>query len=380
MKAKTTAAAFALVCAPVFTCSDQGPTPLPADLSVETVVSGLSAPVFLTSPPNDTRLFVVEQSGSIRVIKNGQLLATPYLNIASKITYGGERGLLGLAFHPNFATNGFFYVNYVNTSNNTVIERYHATPSSDVAELTSASLVLGITQPSFTNHKGGMIAFGPDGMLWIGTGDGGSGGDPQNNGQTLSTLLGKMVRIDVNVAGAAYGIPANNPFVGSGTNRQEIWGWGLRNPWRFSFDRETGDLYVADVGQGLWEEVNVVPRTQASVNYGWRVMEGTHCYNATTCNQSALTLPVHEYDHSDGNCSVTGGYVYRGSAIPSLRGRYLYSDYCTGFLKSFRMANGTAVEHVTWDVGALGNVTSFGEDSAGELYILADGTVFRLTP
>jgi glucose/arabinose dehydrogenase len=378
MTARRCVAPFLLLVA-ISGCSEsQSPLPLPDELSVTPVASGLSSPVFLTAPSNDTRLFVVEQTGRIRLIKNGQLLPTSYLDIASKVTCCGERGLLGLAFHPSFATNGFFYVNYTGAGGHTVIERYHATPASDVADASSASLVLGFNQP-FSNHNGGMLAFGPDGMLWIGTGDGGSGGDPQNNGQTLTTLLGKMLRIDVNVAGAAYGIPTNNPFASSSTNRREIWGWGLRNPWRYSFDRETGMLFVADVGQGTWEEVHVVPHTTASVNYGWRIMEGNHCYNAPTCDQSGLNIPVHEYDHSGGNCSVTGGYVYRGSAIPSLRGRYFYSDYCTGFLRSFRMENGTAVEHVTWDAGALGNVTSFGEDSSGELYILGGNTVFRLS-
>jgi glucose/arabinose dehydrogenase len=381
MKNTAISAALVLALTPVLSCADQGPAPLPSDLSVEIVASGLSSPVFLTAPRDDSRLFVVEQTGRIRVIKNGQLLATPYLNIASKIVSGGERGLLGLAFHPSFATNGFFYVNYTNPSNNTIIERYQATPTSDVADANSASLVLQVTQPSFTNHKGGNLVFGPDGMLWIGTGDGGSGGDPQNNGQTLTTALGKMLRIDVNAAGAPYGVPTNNPFAGHATNRPEIWGWGLRNPWRYSFDRETGDLYVADVGQGTWEEVNVVSSTQASVNYGWRTMEGNHCFNPSTgCNQAGLTIPVHEYNHTDGNCSVTGGYVYRGTAIPNIRGHYFYSDYCTGFLKSFRFANGSAVDHVTWDVGALGNVTSFGEGADGELYILGSGTVYRLSP
>ena len=359
-------------------CSDsQTPPPLPQDINVVVVASGLSSPLFLTAPTGDARLFVVEQTGRIRVIKNGQVLATPYLDVTAKITCCGERGLLGLAFHPAFATNGFFYINYTGAGGNTVIERYHATPAADVAEANSASLVLGFTQP-YSNHNGGMLAFGPDGMLWIGTGDGGSGGDPQNYGQSLNTLLGKMLRIDVNVAGAPYGIPANNPFVGSGTNRPEIWGWGLRNPWRYSFDRANGTLYIADVGQGAWEEVHVVSPTQSSVNYGWRIMEGNHCYGASTCDRSGLNIPVHEYGHTGGSCSITGGYVYRGNAVPNLRGRYFYSDYCTGFLRSFRMENGQAVEHVEWDVGALGSVLSFGEDAAGELYILsAAGTVFR---
>jgi glucose/arabinose dehydrogenase len=371
-------APFVLLLATSVCSESQSPPPLPDDLSVTVVASGLSSPVFLTAPPGDPRLFVVEQTGRIRVIKNGQTLSTPYLDLAAKVTCCGERGLLGMAFHPQFASNGFFYVNYTGAGGHTVIERYHAMPSSDVADASSASLVLGFNQP-FANHNGGMLAFGPDGMLWIGTGDGGSGGDPQNNGQTLTTLLGKMLRIDVNVAGAPYGIPPSNPFATLSTNRREIWGWGLRNPWRYSFDRADGTLYVADVGQGTWEEVHVVPYTQSSVNYGWRIMEGNHCYNATTCDRTGLNIPLHEYGHADGHCSITGGYVYRGQAIPNLRGRYFYSDYCTGFLRSFRLENGAAVEHMTWDVGALGNVTSFGEDSSGELYILGDGTVFRIT-
>jgi glucose/arabinose dehydrogenase len=363
-------------------CSDsQSPPPLPQDLNVVPIASGLSSPVFLTAPANDPRLFIVEQTGRIRVIKNGQLLATPYLDVTAKIVCCGERGLLGLAFHPQFATNGFFYIKYTPAGGgSTTIERYHATPTADVAEAASAALVLNAPQPQ-TNHNGGMLAFGPDGMLWIGTGDGGGGGDPQNFGQSLNTLLGKMLRIDVNVAGAGYNIPPNNPFATSSVNRREIWGWGLRNPWRYSFDRETGTLYVADVGQGAWEEVHVVSPSQSSVNYGWRIMEGLHCYNATTCNQSGLDLPVHEYGHPGGHCSITGGYVYRGSAIPNLRGHYLYSDYCTGFLRSFRMHDGVAVDHVEWDVGALGSVLSFGQDAAGELYILSsNGIVGRLSP
>jgi glucose/arabinose dehydrogenase len=223
-----------------------------------------------------------------------------------------------------------------------------------------------------------MLAFGPDGMLWIGTGDGGDVGDPRNNGQTLTTLLGKMLRIDVNRA--PYGIPADNPFATSTTNRREIWGWGLRNPWRYSFDRVSLELFVADVGQNAWEEVHVVPYTRASVNYGWKIMEGTHCFSEPTCTQTGLDIPVHEYGHTDGNCSITGGYVYRGAAIPGILGRYFYSDYCTGFLRSFRRSNGQTVEHLEWDVGDLGNVTSFGEDSAAELYILStNGTVYRLS-
>jgi glucose/arabinose dehydrogenase len=237
---------------------------------------------------------------------------------------------------------------------------------------------LGYDQP-FANHNGGMLQFGPDGMLWIGTGDGGGAGDPQGNGQRLTTLLGKMLRIDVNAA-SPYAIPSNNPFVRSSVNRQEIWGVGLRNPWRYAFDRRTGLLYVADVGQSGWEEVHVVPADRPSVNYGWVIMEGSHCFGTTTCDPTGLDIPVLEYSHSDG-CSITGGFVYRGAAIPGLRGRYFYSDYCRGFLRSFRYVNGVATEQRSWNVGDLGNVLSFGQDAAGELYVLStDGTAYRISP
>ncbi|HEU4996246.1 MAG TPA: PQQ-dependent sugar dehydrogenase [Gemmatimonadaceae bacterium] len=364
-----------------FACGDSGTQPMPPGaLKVVPVATGLSSPLFLTSSGGlDERLFVVEQTGTIRVIKNGQLLTAPYLNVTSKITCCNERGLLGLAFHPQFATNGFFYVNYTDLSGNTKIERYHATPSADVAESGSASPVLGFAQP-FANHNGGMLLFGPDNMLWIGTGDGGSGGDPQGNGQKLTTLLGKMLRIDVDGA-SPYAIPSNNPFAGQAGNRGEIWGLGLRNPWRYAFDRVEGLLYIADVGQNAWEEVHVVPATTAGVNYGWNTMEGMHCYNATTCNQSGLNIPVIEYSHSDGRCSITGGFVYRGNALPGLRGHYFYSDYCVGFLRSFRYSNGAATETREWSIGDVGQVLSFGQDSQGELYILsANGTVYRLSP
>jgi glucose/arabinose dehydrogenase len=356
-------------------CGETVQPPLPDEIVATPYVTGLSAPVFLTSPPGDARQFIVQQTGAIRVVKDGVLLETPYLNIAAKITSGGERGLLGLAFHPDFAQNGFFYVNYTDLSGDTRIERYHATPTSDVADAGSASLVLGFDQP-FSNHNGGMLLFGPDGMLWIGTGDGGSGGDPQGHGQRLNSLLGKMLRIDVNTA--PYVIPPNNPFVGRTDARPEIWGIGLRNPWRYSIDAETGRLYVADVGQNQWEEVHVVSTTTANVNYGWNVMEGRHCFNASICDVTGLDLPVIEYSHDEG-CSITGGYVYRGDAVPGLRGHYFYSDFCTGFLRSFRLENGVPVDEREWEVGDIGNVMSFGEDASRELYILSsNGTVYRL--
>lgn len=358
--------------------TDDTPTPEPdITLGVQEVTSGLSSPVYLTTPAGDSRLFVVEQVGRIRVIKGGQLLAAPFLDITSKVSSGGERGLLSVAFHPAYGNNGFFYVNYTDLSGNTRVERYTVSSNADVANAASAKLILTVTQP-FANHNGGLNVFGPDGMLYIGLGDGGSGGDPQGNGQNLGTLLGKILRIDVD-RGDPYAIPADNPFVGRAGSRGEIWAYGLRNPWRFAFDKLGGLLYVADVGQERFEEVNVVVSNRGGVNYGWRTMEGSSCYAATSCNQADLEIPPLVYDHSTGACAVTGGYVYRGTVIPQIIGRYFYSDYCSGFLKSFRYQNGQAFEQLTWPVGNVGNITSFGQDAAGELYMTsASGKVYKI--
>ncbi len=239
--------------------------------------------------------------------------------------------------------------------------------------------MIGIAQP-FSNHNGGLVMFGPDGKLYIGMGDGGSGGDPLGHGQNAATLLGDILRLDVD-ASHPYAIPADNPFVGQTGKRPEIWATGVRNPWRFAFDREAGLLYVADVGQSQWEEVNVVPANQGGLNYGWNLMEGTHCYSPSSgCNHTGLTLPVLEYGHAQG-CSITGGFVYRGNALPGLRGHYFYSDYCQGWIRSFRYANGQATDQRTWEVGSIGNVLSFGEDGARELYVLsANGKIYRFAP
>jgi glucose/arabinose dehydrogenase len=338
-----------------------GPEPGDTAVRLDVVTSGLQSPVHIASPPGDARLFIVEQRGRIRIFKNGQLLDTPFLDISATVGCCGERGLLSVAFHPAFATSGFFFINYTDLNGDTRVERYHASPSSDVADATSASLLLGIEQP-FSNHNGGHLLFGADGRLYIPTGDGGSGGDPQGHGQNRSSLLGKILRLDV-----SGGTP-------------EIWAYGLRNPWRIAFDRTDNMLYVADVGQNAWEEINVVPAAQTGINYGWNIMEGRHCYNATTCDQTGLTLPVLEYSHAEG-CSVTGGLVYRGSAIPSLRGHYFYADYCGGWIRSFRYAGGAPTLQKTWSFGNIGNVTSFGEDANGELYVVsASGTIYRLAP
>jgi glucose/arabinose dehydrogenase len=362
-------------------CWSERTSGVPVDVSLRAVevVGGLANPLYLTAPSGDPRLFVVEQAGRVRIIRNGAVVTQPFLDITSRVSSGGERGLLSIAFHPQYATNGYIYASYTDLGGDTRIERYTVSPpNADVVDAASASLVLAVPQP-FANHNGGLVAFGPDGMFYVGLGDGGSGGDPQNNAQSTSTLLGKLLRLDVTNA-APYAVPTGNPFIGQAGARAEIWALGLRNPWRFAFDRVAGQLYVADVGQSRWEEIHVVAASRAGVNYGWRVLEGNECYNAPSCNAQGLERPVLEYSHDEG-CSITGGAVYRGSLIPGIVGHYFYSDYCTGFLRSFRYENGQAVDQRTWSVGPLGSVSSFGEDASGELYILsANGRVFRLEP
>jgi glucose/arabinose dehydrogenase len=349
------------------------------------VASGLSAPVFLTSPPGDqARAFVVEQGGRIRIIKDDALVATPFLDISARVQDGGEQGLLGLAFHPQYASNGRFVVYYTDNSGDNRIASFRVTSNPDVADPASEQLVLGIPHPGHSNHNGGMVAFGPDGRLYAGIGDGGGGGDPDGNGQNRNTLLGKIVRLAVNDAGAAQ-IPNDNPFFGQAGIRQEIWSYGLRNPWRFSFDRSTGDLYIGDVGQNQREEVNA--STQASgfgrgLNYGWKIMEGNRCFSPSSgCPTAGLTTPVLDYSHSDG-CSVTGGYVYRGGLVPALRGHYFYADYCSGWVRSFRLDGSNPSQPLEWaSLQPGGSITSFGEDARGEVYILTSaGRVYRIEP
>jgi glucose/arabinose dehydrogenase len=357
-----------------------GVPPASGSLLADPVVSGLSNPLFLTAPATDPRLFIVEQPGRIRVVENGALLPAPFLDLSGQISSGGERGLLGLAFHPSYGSNKFFYVYFTAPNGDITITRYAASADPNVADAGSAHPIITAAHSSRTNHNGGMLAFGADGMLYIGTGDGGGGGDPDENGQDPGTLLGKLLRLDVD-AGDPYAIPADNPFVGTAGARGEIWAIGLRNPWRWAFDRTAGDLYIADVGQSAWEEVNVTAATAAGVNYGWDVMEGRHCYEPSSgCNPSGLAQPVLEYGHDEG-CSITGGLVYRGAAVPALQGTYFYADYCGGWVRSFRYANNSAAEPQEWAFGNLGNILSFGEDAAGELYILsANGTVYRIVP
>ncbi len=344
------------------------------DLAVEIVASGFSDPIYLTAPAVDPRLFVVEQSGRIKIVENGQVLAIPFLDITDRVSSGGERGLFSVAFHPQYGSNGFFYVNYTDSNGDSRIERYSVSGDPDVAD-PSAKLIISVQQP-FSNHNGGLVVFGSDGMLYIGLGDGGSGGDPQGHGQNTSTLLGSLLRIDVD-GGDPYAVPLDNPFIGGGGAR-ELWAYGLRNPWRFSFDRVANQLYIADVGQNAWEEVDVVSASEAGLNYGWNSMEGSQCFATDPCDATDLVLPALEYGRSEG-CSVTGGYVYRGSAIPGIQGHYFYSDYCSGFLRSFRFSASSVSDEREWDVGDLGSVLSFGQDADGELYVLSgNGNLYRL--
>ncbi|HEX6307871.1 MAG TPA: PQQ-dependent sugar dehydrogenase [Longimicrobiales bacterium] len=371
---------FLYMAAVLSACSDDGTRPPDQVAGIEAVpvTAGLEAPVHLAAPPGDDRLFVVEQAGRVRIIENGTLLPTPFLDITANVSFGGERGLFSMAFDPDFASTGHFWVNYTDNAGDTRVERYRVSSDPAIADPTSAVLVLAVDQP-YTNHNGGQLAFGPDGMLYIGMGDGGSGGDPQGHGQNASTLLGALLRIDVRST-LPYRIPPDNPYVGSTSARPEIWAIGLRNPWRFSFDAESGRLFIADVGQGDWEEVNAVPDDAAPLNYGWNIMEGPDCYNASSCGRNGLTLPIHAYPHPDG-CSVTGGFVYRGELLAPLDGHYFYSDFCGGWLRSFRLAGGSATDHREWLVGDIGQVLSFGVDARGELYVLsANGSVYRLEP
>lgn len=362
-----------------FGCAPQGLRAQASAVQVrlQPVATGLDDPVYVTHAGDRSgRLFVVEQAGVIRIIRDGRLLATPFLDIRGRVTAGGEMGLLSIAFHPRYANNGRFFVNYTTEPGGlrTVIAEYHVSANPDVAGR-AEKVLLKIAQP-FRNHNGGLNLFGPDGMLYIGMGDGGSGRDPMNNGQRLDTLLGKLLRIDVD-GGSPYRVPADNPFVDRPGARPEIWAYGLRNPWRFSFDRGTGRLFLADVGQNAWEEIDLIER---GGNYGWRIMEGAHCHIPPTgCDTNGLILPIAEYPNGpSGGCSVTGGYVYRGSRIRDLVGRYVFGDYCSGriwVLRETAPGRWTMAQLLATDL----RISSFGEDEDGELYVVDhQGAVYRL--
>ncbi|MEZ4838341.1 PQQ-dependent sugar dehydrogenase [Flavobacterium sp.] len=347
-------------------------------IALETFATGFSSPVAVVNA-GDERLFVVQRGGLIRIVNpNGTINTTPFLSLTSIITAGGERGLLGLAFHPDYATNGRLYVNYTRSGDGaTVIAKYTVSDTDEnIANANSGEILLTIAQP-FGNHNGGSINFGPDGYLYIGMGDGGSGGDPNNYGQNLNSLLGKMLRLDVN-GETGYTIPSDNPYVGI-AGEDEIWAVGLRNPWKFSFDRLTGDLWIADVGQNAIEEINKAASTESGLNYGWRCYEGNSPYNISGCGDSSnYTFPVAQYTHaSTGGCSLTGGYVYTGTTYPNLQNKYLFADYCSNRIGFISAEGGT----ITWTPNAFsGNIASFGEDVNGELYVagISNGIISRI--
>lgn len=350
-------------------------------IKAEPVVTGLSSPVDITHAGDGSgRLFITLQGGRVVIFDGVQILSPPFLDINSLVSSGGERGLLGAAFHPNYVGNGFFYVSYTDTAGDSVIARYSVSLDPNRADPTSGVILLTIPQP-FSNHNGGQLHFGPDGYLYIGIGDGGSGGDPQNNGQDLETLLGKILRIDVD-SGFPFTVPPDNPFVGVVGAREEIWSFGLRNPWRFSFDRLTGDMFIGDVGQNSWEEVDFQPaNSTGGENYGWRLMEGNSCFNpAINCNNGTLTLPILVYDHSVG-CSVTGGYLYRGSKNPNLNGLYLYGDFCSGLIWGAQ-EDGLGGWNTTVLLDTNFSISTFGEDESGEIYFAhlsaTDGTIYQV--
>lgn len=364
---------ISLLIALVFmSCESQSQT---GTVGLQSFATGFAAPVDIAHC-GDSRLFVVEQDGLIKILNsNGTTNPTPFLNLTTVTNQSGEQGLLGLAFHPNYTSNGFFYVNYTRSSDGaTIIARYAVDTGNPNIANPTGTILLTIAQP-FSNHNGGTLKFGPDGYLYIGMGDGGSGGDPGNRAQNINELLGKMLRIDVN-SGSPYGIPPTNPYVGV-AGADEIWAIGLRNPWKFSFDRSNGDLWTADVGQNLYEEVNRAASTEAGLNYGWRCYEGNTAYNTAGCPaQNTTKAPLFITNHSGGFCSITGGYVYRGTQFPNFQGKYFFSDYCKA-----QIGMSDASGNVTFSATFAGNnFVSFGEDASGELYVasISNGTIYKL--
>jgi len=378
-------------------------------LSSLLIADGYKKPVFITSYPNNAKLlYIVEQAGLIKIINDGKKLSRPFFDINKRVVNpnrpGDERGLLGFAFHPNHTNNGKFYINYMDNDGNTIISEF-STNSELRADHKSERIILKLKQP-YGNHNGGDIQFGPDGYLYISIGDGGKAGDPLNAGQDLSSLFGKIIRIDIEQK--PYGIPKSNPFFGQKDKREEIWAWGLRNVWRFSFDKQTGDKYLADVGQNKWEEVNFEPASsKGGLNYGWRIMEANHCYDPKeNCPTEGLIKPIIEYPNDANHpafafriieelsfsetdvegCSVTGGYVYRGQKIKSMQGQYIFGDYCSGNIWTLKVVNGKAInfKNRTEEINIGGGefttyISSFGQDSDGEIYIIDyNGGIYKL--
>ncbi|MBN1680868.1 MAG: PQQ-dependent sugar dehydrogenase [Anaerolineae bacterium] len=361
-------------------------TTQPTPYRLVIVADGLERPVTITHAGDGSgRLFVVEQSGAIKIVQDGVVLETPFLDVSDLISpeaRGGgytERGLLGLAFHPDYASNGLFYIDYTDQRGHSVVARYTgSTDDANRGDPASGTILLTVEQP-YSNHNGGQVTFGPDGYLYVSLGDGGSAGDPLGSGQDSTTLLGSMLRIDVNTPDG-YDIPPDNPFVNNAPARPEIWSWGLRNVWRFSFDRATGDLYMGDVGQNVWEEIDFQPASSAGgQNYGWNIYEGKHNYSEPS-PVSSVIMPILEYSHQNGWCSVTGGYVYRGEQLPGLQGYYLYGDWCTGTIWAAKQDD-SGVWQTAVSLESGRRISSFGEDEAGELYLVDyDGVILRFEP
>jgi glucose/arabinose dehydrogenase len=354
--------------------------PASVEISLDSVTDIPGSPLGVVDAGDGSgRLFVLAQEGQIWIVEDGQRTDTPFLDISGRITSGGERGLLGLAFHPGYPDEPRFYVDYTDQQGDTVVSAWTVSSNPDVADAASEQMLLHVDQP-FPNHNGGDLVFGPDGFLYISLGDGGSGGDPQGNGQNPDALLGKILRVDVDHPSGdrAYGVPPDNPFVDRNGTRPEIWVMGLRNPWRMSFDRTTGDFWIGDVGQGSYEEIDVVRAgSGGGQNFGWNTTEGFHCFRSANCDQDGLTQPVTEYTH-DGNCSVTGGYVYRGEAHADLVGGYFFADYCSGRVWAIDSTE-NEVREPTLVLESGRSISSFGEDAAGELYVTdLDGELLRL--
>jgi glucose/arabinose dehydrogenase len=340
---------------------------------------GFNQPVYLTHPGDDTdRLFIVEKPGRIWIMQGGQRLDTPFLDIRELVdSTKFERGLLSLVFHPEYTSNGFFFVYYTNLNGDTVTARYQVSENPNIANPNSHAVIFQIEQP-FANHNGGHLAFGPDGYLYISTGDGGSAGDPLGSGQDRLSFLGKILRLDIN-GQLPYEIPPDNPFIAFSSARGENWAYGLRNPWRYSFDRATGDLFIGDVGQNIWEEIDLLPAGTPGGNLGWDIFEGSHAFEGNPNQQEGLIFPILEYQHTGGNCSVTGGYVYRGTQLPEWNGVYFFGDYCTGVVwGALPDENGLWQAQQLFDLPV--SLASFGEDQNGEMYLVdLNGTIYRLT-
>ena len=349
-----------------------------SDISLRYEFGGLRQPTHIThAGDGSNRLFITEQRGRILLLRGAKISGKPFLDISKRVGCCGERGLLSVAFPPGYKEKKYFYVNYTDKSGDTVVARFRVTQEPDIADPDSEEIILTVKQP-YANHNGGQLAFGPDGYLYVGMGDGGSAGDPHGYAQNPSSLLGKLLRIDVESGRKPYAVPPDTPFAGNRAYRPEIWSTGLRNPWRFSFDRKTGDLFIADVGQDKYEEIDFEPNgSRGGRNYGWNIMEGLHCYLMENCRRDGLALPVAEYGHDQG-CSVTGGVVYRGMKFPQLQGTYLYGDFCSGKIWGLRRSGAEWQNRMLKDSGL--SISTFGEDESGEVHV-ADygrGNIYRI--